>query len=81
MLLHNLPGRTLADLEWGRRSGAMVLAIRDSGQLVANPGGDMRLEPGQLLVVLGSKEQLMRFRELLGAAVDMVETMGRSIAG
>ena len=41
----------------------------------------MRLEPGQLLVVLGSKEQLMRFRELLGAAVDMVETMGRSIAG
>ena len=81
LLLHNLPGRTLADLELGRRSGAMVLAIRDSGQLVANPGGDMRLEPGQLLVVLGSKEQLMRFRELLGAAVDMVETMGRSIAG
>ena len=81
LLLHNLPGRTLADLELGRRSGAMVLAIRDSGQLVANPGGDMRLEPGQLLVVLGSKEQLMRFRELLGAAVDMVETMGRSVAG
>ena len=81
LLLHNLPGRTLADLQLGRRSGAMVLAIRDSGQLVANPGGDMRLEPGQLLVVLGSKEQLLRFRDLLGPAVDMVETMGGSAAG
>ena len=41
----------------------------------------MRLEAGQLLVVLGSKEQLMRFRELLGPAVDMVETMGGSASG
>jgi len=78
LLLHNLPGRTLADLQLGRRSGAMVLAIRDNGRLVANPGGDMSLAPGQLLVVLGSKEQLLRFRELLGPAVDMVETMGGS---
>ena len=80
-LLQELSGRTLADLQLGRRSGAMVLAIRDQGQLVANPGGDMRLAPGQLLVVLGSKEQLVRFRELLGAAVDMVETMGGSSTG
>ncbi|MAS26767.1 TrkA family potassium uptake protein [Synechococcus sp. UW105] len=81
LLLHNLPGQTLADLQLGRRSGAFVLAIRDKGRLVANPGGDMRLEAGQLLVVLGSKEQLMRFRELLGPAVDMVETMGGSASG
>ena len=81
LLLHNLPGRTLADLQLGRRSGALVLAIRENGRLVANPGGDMRLEPGQLLVVLGSKEQLLRFRDLLGPAVDMVETMGGATAG
>ena len=80
-MLHNLPGRTLADLQLGRRSGALVLAIRENGRLVANPGGDMRLEPGQLLVVLGSKEQLLRFRDLLGPAVDMVETMGGATAG
>jgi len=76
--LENLSGRTLSELQLGRRSGAMVLAIRDQGRLVANPGGEMRLEPGQLLVVLGSKEQLLRFRDLLGTSVDMVETMGRS---
>jgi len=81
LLLHNLPGRTLADLQLGRRSGAMVLAIRDDGKLVANPGGDICLAPGQLLVVLGSKEQLVRFRQLLGPAVDMVETMGGSSLG
>lgn len=81
LLLHNLPGRTLADLELGRRSGAMVLAIRDRGKLVANPGGDMRLAAGQLLVVLGSKTQLTRFRDLLGPAIDMIETMGGSAAG
>ena len=81
LLLHNLPGRTLADLELGRRSGAMVLAIRDQGKLVANPGGDMRLAAGQLLVVLGSKTQLTRFRDLLGPAIDMVETMGGSATG
>ncbi|MGC6483118.1 MAG: potassium channel family protein [Synechococcus sp.] len=80
-LLHNLPGRTLAELQLGRRSGAMVLAIRDQGELVANPSGDMHLAPGQLLVVLGSQEQLLRFRDLLGTAVDMVETMGRSSTG
>ena len=32
LLLHNLPGRTLADLELGRRSGAMVLTAKVSAQ-------------------------------------------------
>jgi voltage-gated potassium channel len=89
-----LDGRTLADLQLGRRSGALVLAIRQpepgvsnpysyrgttyvpSGPaLVANPGGEVRLSPGQLLVVLGSKEQLQRFARLLGPALESVELM------
>ena len=48
-------GRSLAELELGRRSGAMVLAIRENGKLIANPGGDTQMAPGQLLIVLGSK--------------------------
>jgi voltage-gated potassium channel len=43
--------------------------------LVANPGGEMKLAPGQLMVVLGSKEQLARFQDLLGDAVVSVEQM------
>ncbi len=38
-------------------------------ELLANPGGDVKLAPGQLMVVMGSKEQLARFQELLGKAV------------
>ena len=81
-LLGDLNGSTLADLELRRRTGALVLAVRtpDSPQgesqarLIANPGGEVRLAPGQLLVVLGSQSQLTRFADLLGPAlVDVAE--------
>ena len=42
---------------------------RGGPELIANPGGDVKVLPGQLMVVLGSKEQLARFRALLGPAV------------
>ena len=82
-----LNGRSLAELQLGRRSGALVLAIRTPPSLlsnpykahepalIANPGGDVRLGPGQLLIVLGSSEQLERFGELLGEALAGVESM------
>ncbi|MEY4297903.1 MAG: hypothetical protein RLZZ423_1082 [Cyanobacteriota bacterium] len=83
--LGDLNGASLSELQLGRRSGALVLAIRnpaasrlasgDPEPLLANPGGDVRLAPGQLLVVMGSKQQLQRFAELLGAALAAVETM------
>jgi voltage-gated potassium channel len=43
--------------------------------LIANPGGHVRLEPGQLLVVMGSQEQLSRLRDLLGEALVDVAVM------
>ena len=83
--LGDLNGSSLAELQLGRRSGALVLAIRnpEASQLstgareplLANPGGDVRLAPGQLLVVMGSKQQLQRFGELLGSALAGVESM------
>jgi voltage-gated potassium channel len=45
--------------------------------LIANPGGDVRLGPGQLLVVLGSQSQLVSFAELLGPALVDVAEMPR----
>lgn len=73
--LMDIRGRSLAELELGRRSGALVLAIRDGSELIANPGGETQLAPGQLLIVLGSKPQLKRFQALLGEAVASIETM------
>jgi voltage-gated potassium channel len=89
--LGELNGRSLAELEIGRRSGAQVMAIRNpeppvanpysyrgssysrsDQRLIANPGRDVRLAPGQMLVVLGSKEQLSRFADLLGPALESV---------
>ena len=72
-LLRSVEGRSLAELRLGRRSGALVLAVRVQGRLVANPGGDRLLEPGQVLIVLGSRRQLERFQALLGAAIDPMQ--------
>jgi voltage-gated potassium channel len=88
--LEHLSGHSLAELQLGRRSGALVLAIRTppsqlgtpgapgpavESELIANPGGSERLAPGQLLVVLGSKQQLSRFADLLGPGLASVEVM------
>jgi len=87
--LGELNGRSLSQLHLKRRTGALVLAIRNPEpavvnpytsyraggyvkrmpELIANPDGDVTVMPGQLMVVLGSKEQLSRFRDLLGPAV------------
>lgn len=44
-------------------------------ELIANPGGEVKLAPGQLMVVMGSKQQLASFQALLGRAVVGVELM------
>jgi voltage-gated potassium channel len=43
--------------------------------LIANPGSDVCLAPGQMLVVMGSKDQLDRVSQLLGPALIGVEHM------
>ncbi|KEF41053.1 MAG: VIC family potassium channel protein [Cyanobium sp. CACIAM 14] len=92
--LRELEGRSLAEMQFGRRSGAQVLAIRTPAPavvnpyayrgasygtpeptLITNPGGDVRLAAGQMLVVMGSKEQLRRFVEVLGPALESAEPM------
>jgi len=85
--LGHLSGRSLADLEIKRRTGVLVLAVKQPSEpigassyrvmrqeiagerLIANPPVETRLAPGQLLVVLGSRDQLARLRKLLGVAV------------
>ena len=76
LLMSHLSYRSLEELDLARRTGAMVLAIRDKTTLTANPNGQVTLAPGQLLVVMGSKRQLQDLRQILGDAIDAVESMG-----
>ncbi len=70
-----LMNKSLSELALGRQSGAMVLAIREGVNLITNPGSETKLTPGQVLVVLGSKEQLAKLRNLLGKTLCNVETV------
>ncbi|MEB3320566.1 MAG: potassium channel protein [Cyanobium sp.] len=86
-----LNGITLGELDLGRRTGALVLAVRlpvsatasrhyrgssyggRESTLVTNPGRDLRLAPGQLLVVMGSQTELESVARILGSALHSVE--------
>ena len=44
-------------------------------KLITNPGGDFLLQPGQVLIAFGSKEQLNILNGLLGNLVVAVELL------
>jgi CPA2 family monovalent cation:H+ antiporter-2 len=59
-------GRTLAELDLRRQTGATVIARVRSGVTLAGPGGDASVEPQDTLVLLGTNAQLERASTLLG---------------
>ncbi len=60
--------RTVADSEIRGRTGANVLAIRraEDGRLLTNPPEDMRLETGDILIALGTNDQLRALAQVAG---------------
>ena len=66
---------TLLDLGIGKKSGAKILAIKEDEKLITNPGGDFLLQPGQVLIAFGSKEQLTTLNRLLGNLVVSVDLL------
>ncbi|MGQ0616680.1 MAG: potassium channel family protein [Acidimicrobiia bacterium] len=56
-----LAGRTLRDAQVRDQTGALILALRDrSGGFNTNPTGDARLEPGHVMIAIGTEEGLAR---------------------
>ena len=51
-------GKTLRELDVRNRFGVSVLAIKRGENLIVNPVGDEKILPGDILVVLGTTEQL-----------------------
>jgi monovalent cation:H+ antiporter-2, CPA2 family len=62
-------GRTLDELRIRSTIGASVVAIIRDNALVANPDGQARLHPGDLVALLGTREQIDRFRQAMSAAI------------
>ena len=56
----DLHGKTVAEAEVRKRTGANVLAVRrhDQGSILTNPPEEMRFEPDDVLIVLGTSDQL-----------------------
>jgi monovalent cation:H+ antiporter-2, CPA2 family len=63
--------RSLAELRIRAATGASIVGIIHQGTLLSNPDGDVRLDTGDLVAVLGTREQIARFEEAarLGVAV------------
>ena len=61
-------GRTLRELDIRNQTGATVIAIARNGEAVPNPGPDFRLEPDDIIVLLGAHRDLDQAVTLLTRA-------------
>jgi CPA2 family monovalent cation:H+ antiporter-2 len=61
-----LNGRTLGELRIRTTTGASVVAIIRDGALVANPAADARLQQGDVVAALGTREQTGQFQQAVG---------------
>ena len=69
-----LVGQTLAEARIPQRTGLIVLGLRRAGQAgppVYNPGPEMRLEAGDVMIVLGRSEQVEALRSYAGGEVQL----------
>lgn len=66
-----LAGHTLDETAIGTRTGAKVVGQWIGGELMVPDGSGLRLEPGGILVVVGSPESVDRLQDLAGGAVTL----------
>lgn len=63
-----MAGKTIRESGLRQETGALILAIEGTDdKLVVNPGPDLKLNVGERLVVVGTKEQVDRAAELIKA--------------
>ncbi|MFZ3130046.1 MAG: potassium channel protein [Desulfosporosinus sp.] len=60
----SLVGKTLSTSGIKQQTGAMVLAILRNKQVISNPGAEEEILQGDLLIVLGLREQLHRLEDI-----------------
>lgn len=64
-----MAGKTISDSGIRQETGALILAVEGGNETVLiNPGPNVRLTPGERLVVVGTKDQVNRAADLLKPA-------------
>jgi Trk K+ transport system NAD-binding subunit len=76
-----LGGKTLAEAGLGQHAGVTVIAQWIGGKLVTPLTPDMRLEPGGILVLVGTQEATQRFMDLCAGAKQLRRHGSFLIAG
>jgi TrkA domain protein len=66
-----LAGKTLAETRLRQELGASVIAIQRDEETLTNPAPNTRIEPGDTLVVLGSKEACRQLDSLAAGEIDI----------
>ncbi|HPC47458.1 MAG TPA: NAD-binding protein, partial [Deltaproteobacteria bacterium] len=61
----SLAGRPLIETQIRKKHNVSILAIRRGGHTIVNPGGDDTLEPGDIIVVSGDLDSVLRLIPLL----------------
>ncbi|MBX9693101.1 MAG: NAD-binding protein [Cyanobacteria bacterium] len=57
-------GQTLKDTNIKQTSGVMILAVKQSGKLITNPSPDLIFAEGDVLVALGTQQELIKLAQL-----------------
>jgi K+/H+ antiporter YhaU regulatory subunit KhtT len=60
-------GKTIGELELRSKTGATVIAVVRDGLTEINPGPQLRIQPEDVLVLLGSPSQIDRALEQMAA--------------
>jgi len=60
-----LGGRTLGELDLQRRFGVIVLLVRRDNQIMVSPSAEARVQPGDVLVLVGEHRQLDRLESTI----------------
>ncbi|NPB08454.1 MAG: cation:proton antiporter regulatory subunit [Aquificae bacterium] len=63
----NFVGKTIAELEIRKKTGVSIIAIIRDGTMIPSPDPQKeRIKAGDTLIVVGTREQLIKFLELCG---------------
>jgi len=76
-----LAGRTVAECKIGHDTGVTVIGQWVKGRLNASPRSDMRLEPGGILILVGSNRNITRFTEICSGTTPLKQHGPFIIAG